>query len=371
VVNPLEKHWRRFTVVSLLLLPLSVLFAGLAWLRKTAYRTGLLPVVNATVPVVVVGNLSVGGTGKTPVVIWLAKTLVAHGFTPGVVSRGYGGAGQLSAVTAASLPQLVGDEPVLIARRTECPVWVGRDRTAALARLVDASPQVDVVISDDGLQHYRMARDVEIVVVDAQQRFGNRLLLPAGPLREPVSRLDSVDATVINGGEAADLPVREAAGHVVPDQVLSGQDRLAQVLSGQDRLAQVLSGQDRLARAFAMHLDGKEFTNLVDPAKRRSAEQFANINLHAVAGIGNPERFFSHLRNLGLSFTPHAFPDHYSFTASELEFADADAVLMTEKDAIKCSRFARENWWALPVEAHIDIALANLVIQRIGAPRGH
>lgn len=351
MVNPLEKHWRRFTVVSLLLLPLSVLFACLAWLRKTAYRTGLLPVVNATVPVVVVGNLSVGGTGKTPVVIWLAKTLVARGFTPGVVSRGYGGAGQLSAVTAASLPQLVGDEPVLIARRTECPVWVGRDRTAALARLVDASPQVDVVISDDGLQHYRMARDAEIVVVDAQQRFGNRLLLPAGPLREPVSRLDSVDATVINGGEAADLPVREAAGHVVPDQVLSG--------------------HDLLAHAFNMHLDGKEFTNLVDPAKQRSAEQFANINLHAVAGIGNPERFFSHLRNLGLSFTPHAFPDHYSFTASELEFADADAVLMTEKDAIKCSRFARENWWALPVEAHIDIALANLVIQRIGAPRGH
>jgi len=378
-----------------------MLFAGLAWLRKTAYRTGLLPVVNATVPVVVVGNLSVGGTGKTPVVIWLAKTLVARGFTPGVVSRGYGGAGQLSAVTAASLPRLVGDEPVLIARRTECPVWVGRDRTAALARLVDASPQVDVVISDDGLQHYRMARDVEIVVVDAQQRFGNRLLLPAGPLREPVSRLDSVDATVINGGEAADLPVREAAGHVVPgqvrsgqvrsgqvrsDQVLSGQDLLGQVRSGrdlpaqdlssqdlssQDLSSQDLSGQDLLAHAFTMHLDGKEFTNLVDPATQRSAEQFANMNLHAVAGIGNPERFFSHLRNLGLSFTPHAFPDHYSFTASELEFADADAVLMTEKDAIKCSRFARENWWALPVEAHIDIALANLVIQRIGAPRGH
>jgi tetraacyldisaccharide 4'-kinase len=345
-VHLLEKHWRQITIVSLLLLPLSALFAVLAWLRRTAHRIGLLPVVNATVPVVVVGNLSVGGTGKTPVVIWLAKTLVARGFTPGVVSRGYGGAGQLSAVTATSLPQLVGDEPALIARRTECPVWVGRDRTAALARLVDANPQVDVVISDDGLQHYRMARNVEIVVVDAQQQFGNRLLLPAGPLREPVSRLNSVDATVINGGEAANLPVREPAG-------------------------QDLSGQDRLARTFAMHLDGKEFTNLADPAKRRSAEQFANMNLHAVAGIGNPERFFSHLRNLGLSFTPHAFPDHHSFTASELEFADADAVLMTEKDAIKCRRFARENWWALPVEAHIDIALANLVIQRIGAPRGH
>ncbi len=340
-MNPLEKHWRQFTFVSLLLLPLSVLFAALAWIRKTAHRIGLLPVVKATVPVVVVGNLSVGGTGKTPVVIWLAKALQARGFTPGVVSRGYGGAGELSAVTANSLPQLVGDEPVLIARRTECPVWVGRDRTAALARLVGANPQVDVVISDDGLQHYRMARDVEIVVVDAQQQFGNRLLLPAGPLREPVSRLDSVDATVINGGETADIAVREPAGHVVA------------------------------GRALTMRLDGKEFRNLVEPAKRLSAEQFANMNLHAVAGIGNPERFFSHLRNLGLSFTPHAFADHYSFTASELEFADADAVLMTEKDAIKCSRFARENWWALPVDAHIDIALANLVIQKIGAHRGH
>jgi len=335
-VHPLEKHWRQFTPVSLLLLPLAVLFAALTWLRRTAYRFGMLRVIGVPVPVLVVGNLSVGGTGKTPVVIWLARTLRAHGYTPGVVSRGYAGTSELSAVDATSLPELVGDEPVLIAQRTRCPVWVGRDRASAVDRLLSSNPEVDVVISDDGLQHYRLARDFEIAVIDAQRQFGNRLLLPAGPLREPVSRLRSVDAAVINGGEAAEI-----------------------------------SGRLLSPCAFAMRLDGDNFHNLRDRARQAPAGHFANMTLHAVAGIGNPERFFSHLRSLGLSFTPHAFPDHHAFTASELEFANADAVLMTEKDAIKCGHFARDIWWALPVDAHIDIALANLVIQRIGASRGH
>lgn len=331
----LEKHWRQITIISILLLPLCVLFGVLVWLRKIAYRSGLLSVVSAVVPVVVVGNLSVGGTGKTPVVIWLAKVLQARGFTPGVVSRGYEGSGKLSAVQATSSPRLVGDEPVLIAQRAQCPVWVGHDRAAAVERLVSGNPKVDIVISDDGLQHYHLARDFEIVVIDAQRQFGNHLLLPAGPLREPVSRLNSVDAAIMNGGESLDLPVP----------------------------------------VFAMRLDGGEFRNLADPAKRMPARQFGSMNLHAVAGIGNPERFFSHLRDLGLSFTPHAFPDHHEFIASDLEFADANAVLMTEKDAIKCSGFAREIWWALPVDTHIDTALADLVIQKIrqkiGASRGH
>lgn len=332
----LEKHWQQFTAISLLLLPLSVVFAALSWLRRTAYRSGLLHIVDSPVPVVVVGNLSVGGTGKTPVVIWLVSALRTHGFTPGVVSRGYAGSGELSEVTKASLPELVGDEPVLIAQRAQCPVWVGRDRATALDRLLSANPKVDVVISDDGLQHYRMARNFEIVVIDAQRQFGNCLLLPAGPLREPVSRLASVDAAVINGGETPQIP-----GRFLPP------------------------------RAFGMHLDGAKFRNLRDRTKQVPAEQFAGMKLHAVAGIGNPERFFAHLRSQGLSFTQHAFPDHHAFTASELEFTNADAVLMTEKDAIKCSHFARDIWWALPVDAQIDSALANLVIQRIGAPNGH
>jgi tetraacyldisaccharide 4'-kinase len=334
-VHPLEKHWRQITVVSLLLLPLSVLFLILTWIRRTAFRLGLFRVVSAPVPVVVVGNISVGGTGKTPVVIWLAKELEARGFTPGVISRGYGGSEEVAAVHTTSSPSLVGDEPVLIARRTGCPVWVGRDRAAAAAKLVSCNPTVDILISDDGLQHYRLARNFEIAVIDARRLFGNRLLLPAGPLREPASRLETVDAAVVNGGEATAIPVS----------------------------------------AFAMHLGGSEFLNLVDPSTRMPAGQFGSINLHAVAGIGNPERFFTHLRNLGLSFTPHAFPDHHVFTASDLEFAGADAVLMTEKDAIKCSCFARDIWWALPVDAQIDSALADAVIQKInqetGAFHGH
>jgi tetraacyldisaccharide 4'-kinase len=334
-VHILEKHWRQITIVSLLLLPLSVLFSILSRLRKTAYRLGLFSIVSAPVPVIVVGNLSVGGTGKTPVVIWLAKELQARGFTPGVISRGYGGSGEMAEVQATSSPRHVGDEPVLIARRTRCPVWVGRDRAAAATRLVAGNPQVDVLISDDGLQHYHLARNFEIAVIDARRQFGNRLLLPAGPLRESVSRLDTVDAAVVNGGEVPQLPVS----------------------------------------AFAMHLSGSEFLNLVDPSKRIPAGQFGNMKLHAVAAIGDPERFFSHLRSLGLSFTPHAFPDHHAFTASDLEFAGANAVLMTEKDAIKCSCFAREIWWALPVDAQIDSALADLVIQKInqkiGSSHGH
>ena len=335
-MHPLEKHWQKLTAISLLLLPLSALFAALAWLRRTAYRTGMLRAIRAPVPVVVVGNVSVGGTGKTPVVIWLANNLQARGFRPGVVSRGYAGSGELSAVDATSLPELVGDEPVLIARRTQCPVWVGRDRAAAVDRLLRSNPDVNVVISDDGLQHYRLARDVEIAVVDAKRQFGNRLLLPAGPLREPVSRLNSVDATIVNGDERLTTP-----------------------------------GMLPAARMFAMTLDGRTFRNLRNPATQVPAEHFTNMRLHAVAGIGNPERFFSHLRSRGLSFTQHAFPDHHAYSASELDFAAADAVLMTEKDAIKCGLFARESWWALPVDAHIDIALANLVIQRIGAARGY
>ncbi len=327
----LEKHWRQITVVSLLLLPFSVLFGVIAWFRRAAYRLGILRVVGAAVPVVIIGNLSVGGTGKTPVVIWLVKALQASGFTPAVVSRGYGGAEELSAVSPASSPQLVGDEPVLIARRTQCPVWVGRDRAAAVKRLVSANPQVDVVISDDGLQHYRLARDCEIVVIDAQRKFGNRLLLPAGPLREPVSRLGSVDAVVINGGEAPQIAVP----------------------------------------GFAMRLQGSQFHNLVHPTTRIEADQLSQLRVHAVAGIGDPQRFFSHLRQLGLTFIPHAFPDHHVFSASDLEFANADAVIMTQKDAIKCSHFARDNWWSLPVDAQIDMALAHLVIQKIGVFRGY
>jgi tetraacyldisaccharide 4'-kinase len=330
-VHPLEKHWQRITPVTLLLLPLSAIFAATSWLRRVAYSTGLIRKQRVTVPVVVVGNLSVGGTGKTPVVIWLVEALRARGYRPGVVSRGYRGSEQLHAIDAQSLPAIGGDEPVLIARRTRCPVWVGRDRAAAATQLVSANPQLDVVISDDGLQHYRLHRDCELVVVDAQRHFGNRLLLPAGPLREPVSRLRSADAVIVNGAGMPDLP----------------------------------------NEIFGMQLFGDRFHNLLDEESTAQPDEFVGKRLHAVAGIGNPERFFAQLRGLGLSFEAHAFADHHAFSEGDLDFVNADAVLMTEKDAIKCARFARKNWWALPVDARIDNALVDLVIQKIGPVIGH
>jgi len=335
-VHPLERHWQRITPISVALLPLTALFAVVSWLRRLAYASGMLRTVRVPVPVVVVGNLSVGGTGKTPVVIWLVNALRAQGFTPGVISRGYRGSEQLQAIDPQSPPNVAGDEPALIARRTRCPVWVGRDRVAAARNLVADNPQVNVVISDDGLQHYRLARDCELAVINANRQFGNRLLLPSGPLREPVGRLRKVDAAIVNGRSRAS----DALLHLP-------------------------------APIFEMRLEGSEFCNLVDESRRAQPADFGATRVHAVAGIGDPDRFFAHLRALGLSFVPHAFPDHHEFRPADLDFAEADSVLMTQKDAIKCAGFARDNWWALPVDARIDEALVKLVIGKIDSAIRH
>lgn len=329
-MHPLEKHWQRFTWLSLLLSPFSALFAASTALRRFAYRIGVLHSHRLPVPVVVVGNISAGGTGKTPTVLWLAQALRERGFTPGIVSRGYGGAGRLMEVSAASDPGEVGDEPALLATRALCPVVVGHDRVAAARLLIAAHPAVDVILSDDGLQHYRLARNAEIAVVDSRRTFGNGWLLPAGPLREPPIRLRGVDAIVTNG----EMPPIYAAP------------------------------------AFAMRLQGSILQNLREPAQTRAIDTFAGKPLHAVAGIGNPQRFFESLREHGLSVQAHAYPDHHPFRPADLEFGDADPVIMTEKDAIKCRRFARANWWMLPVNAQIDPGLADLVNQKISLPRG-
>ncbi len=268
-------------------------------MRRALYRSGLLASVRLPVPVVIVGNISVGGTGKTPLTLWLAQQLIENGWHPGIVSRGYTKATEqkkktLHEVTSDDSADEVGDEPLLMAQRALCPVWIGRDRPAAAQALLDAHPECDIILSDDGLQHYRLQRDAEIVVVDGARRFGNGLLLPAGPLREPVSRLQEVDAVVVNGGEA--------------------------------------QGDE-----FAMRLEGTSFYNLLNPEMVVSAGEFAGQRLHAIAGIGHPQRFFAHLEHLGLSAQRHAFPDHHRYTASDIAFDDADAILMTEKDAVKCA----------------------------------
>jgi tetraacyldisaccharide 4'-kinase len=315
-----ERHWYRLSWLSLALAPLAAAFGAGVQVRRFAFRAGWLPVDRLPVPVVVVGNLVAGGTGKTPLVLWLVGALRARGFRPGIVSRGYRGANAVPReVAPAGGAERFGDEPVLLAERSGVPVWIGRDRAAAGRQLLAARPDRDVLVCDDGLQHYRLARDFEVAVED-ERGSGNGLLLPAGPLREPASR--PVDAVVINGGAPR-------------------------------------------AGAFAMRLEPAGFRRVADPGAAVAIDALRGKRLHAVAGIGNPRRFFATLEALGLPFTPHAFPDHHPFAAHDLEYPDCDAVLMTEKDAVKCRRFARPDLVALRVEARVDDRLADSIAARI------
>lgn len=325
-------HWQHRNLTSLLLLPLAGLFAAIAALRRLAWRRGLLRSRHPGVPVIVVGNISAGGTGKTPLVLWLARFLRDRGMRPAIVSRGHGSRRrEPRAVPADGSPADFGDEPCLLARRAACPVWVGVDRAAVAEALMAAHPGIDVIISDDGLQHYRLARDFEIAVVDGMRGLGNGWPLPAGPLREPASRLSTVDAVVING----DSPALSIPG------------------------------------ALAMQLKGNRFRNIARPQHLVTAADFGDAEVHAVAGIGNPRRFFSHLRGLGLRCTEHAFPDHHPFRAADLAFGDGAPVVMTEKDAVKCAPFATENHWALIVDADVDARLGDLLTARLAQAARH
>jgi tetraacyldisaccharide 4'-kinase len=306
--------------LSALLAPLSLVFGAAVGVRRLTYRAGWRRTERLPVPVVVIGNLVAGGTGKTPLVLWLAAALRARGFRPAIVSRGYGGANdQPREVAIGGDAARYGDEPLLLAERSGVPVWIGRDRVSAARAAVTAHPDRDLVICDDGLQHYALARDFEIAVED-ERGYGNGLLLPAGPLREPPSR--QVDATVVNGA-----PARSGA--------------------------------------FAMRLEPVGFRGVRDPHRTAAADALRGQRLHAVAGIGNPARFFATLASLGLAFTPHAFPDHHAFAPGDLDFPDCDAVLMTEKDAVKCRAFPRDDLYALRVEARVDERLADLVALRL------
>jgi tetraacyldisaccharide 4'-kinase len=326
-VSRLERHWQRVTALSLLLYPLSLAFRSIVALRRIAYARGLLRAVRLPVPVVVVGNITVGGTGKTPLVLWLVGHLSQRGMHPGIVSRGYGAShAHASAVPPTAEPGRAGDEPLLLAQRSGCPVWTGADRVAAARGLIAAHPGCDVIVSDDGLQHYRLARDVELAVIDASRGLGNGLMLPAGPLREPAKRLREVDAVVINAAARASRAS---------------------------------------ARAFDMRLEGREFRNLLNPEHVVGPGHFQRQRVHAVAGIGNPARFFAHLDALGIAFEAHAFADHHAYTPSDLDYAGADAILMTEKDAVKCTRFASETHWVLRVDAVPDPGLGELVLRKL------
>ena len=320
--------WRRRGWLACLLLPLSLLFFLLVGLRRALYRIGFLHCERLPVPVIVVGNLTVGGTGKTPLVIHLAQALRVLGRHPGIVSRGYrGDSPGVAEVTAASDPGAVGDEPVLLAQRAGCPVFVGRDRTAAARALLAAHPDCDAILADDGLQHYRLARDIEIVMFD-ERGVMNGWPLPAGPLREPLARLALADAVVLNGAA------------VPPMQTLA-------------------------CPVFVMRLVSGSFHRLDDPLVKCSAADLTGRKLHAVAGIGAPQHFFDQLTGLGLSFAGHAFVDHHGFRAEDLAF-DGDAILTTEKDAVKLDRLSLTlPVWVLPVTAEASPDLAAFVLEKI------
>lgn len=320
----IERQWSRVGPWHLLLIPLCVLFRLAAGTRRALYRAGALRSERLPVPVIVVGNITAGGSGKTPLTLWLAEYLRERGWRPGIVSRGYRGRARgPMAVTAATDPEIAGDEPVLLARRSSSPVWVGRDRAAAARALLAAEPDCNVILSDDGLQHYGLARDLEIAVVDGERRFGNGLPLPAGPLREPQSRLAEVDAVVWHGAAPAG------------------------------------------ARQYPMRLTGDSFWNLLNPQSTAGPGAFHGRRLCAVAGIGHPQRFFDHLRDLGLEGESLAFPDHHRYQARELRLPGREVILMTEKDAVKCLAFADERMWALRVDADVDPDLANAVLRKL------
>ena len=318
-MKTLDHYWYSQNPVAWMLLPLSWLFCTVAALRRYLYARGWLESFAVGKPLVIVGNISVGGTGKTPLIIALCEYLMQQGIRPGVVSRGYGASiSGVYSVAPDDDAARCGDEPLLIRQRTGCPVVIGSDRVAAAEKLL-AEHACDAVLSDDGLQHYRMRRDIEIAVVDAARKFGNGFCLPAGPLREAESRLDSVDM-IVHHGSSDDEP------------------------------------------RFSL-----EFENPVNLLSRetRPLVSFSETPVHAVAGIGHPQRFFSQLRDHGLQVIEHAFPDHHAYSADDFLFGNGTPILMTEKDAVKCINLQSiqgmdavlERCWKLPVSAQLSSQL--------------
>lgn len=303
--------WYKDPFIGVLLMPFGFLFSDVVKFRKFLYRVGLLKTQTLPVPVIVVGNITVGGTGKTPLIIYLAKYLKDSGFKPGIISRGYGGEAESwpQWVAADSSAKDVGDEALLIAKQTTCPMAVGPLRIDA-GRLLLEKADCDVILSDDGLQHYALHRNIEIAVIDGERRFGNGFCLPAGPLREPIERLSNVDLIIVNG-------------------------------------------EKQEPNEFSMRLEGDIAINL-QSGEQKHLVDFNIEACHAIAGIGHPERFFKQLALAGLKTSNKSFPDHYSFQREDIEFSDQQPVLMTEKDAVKCKSFAGQQHWYVPVTAKPD-----------------
>lgn len=310
--------WKPWHPVALFLFPLSLLMRLLVFIRRLAYRLRLLPVYHSPVPLIVIGNLTVGGTGKTPLVIWLCHHLRSLGYRPGVVLRGYGGKATRwpQQVRADSDPQVVGDEAVVIAEQAKCPVCASPERADAARALLEHA-DCDVIISDDGLQHYALGRDIEIVVIDGERRFGNGMLLPAGPLREGIRRLRHVDFVIVNGH----CEEAEHCMHVAPGQLVN-------LMTGETAALGNYRGQ----------------------------------HVHLVSGLGNPQRFIDMLREAGLEVEPHLYPDHHAYSLKDLAFDDDLPVIMTAKDAVKIRPFADRRCWYLGLEVRPPADVINQVV---------
>ena len=328
----LERAWHKRAGWLILLWPVSVLFQALTKIRRAVQQSKQRP-ADLTTPLIVIGNISLGGTGKTPLLITLSQELQKQGFKPGIISRGYSGRAPSYplAVNSDSDVSQSGDEAFLIAQKTGCPVYVDPDRSAALHALL-LHEDVDVVLSDDGLQHYKLYRDLEIVVVDGQRLFSNGFCMPAGPLRESMRRLNEVQHIVVNGEPAREIP--------------------------------------QLARASKMQLEPRTLVNLVSGEKRPFAGAPFNMGnkLQAVSALGNPQRFYTLLERLPYELETFSFPDHHSFTAADFKqqgIDDHQPVVMTEKDAVKCRQFAKNNFWYLSVEVKLESQFVERLIEDI------
>jgi len=347
----IERAWWRpsIGVVAVLLAPAAALFGAIVALRRRLYRRGWLARVRLAVPVVVVGNIAVGGTGKTPLTVALAEALRERGFRPGVVSRGYGRRERAPReVNAASTWREVGDEPLVLAR-SGVPVYVAAKRAAAAEALLAAHRDVDVILSDDGLQHYALERDFEIAVVDALRGSGNGLLLPAGPLRERVARLAEVDAIVERDATpACAADATDAADAADADGAGRGR-----------------RGVPGAVPRYAMRYEEGAWRNLVEANARLDPATLAGGDTVALAAIADPAPFFAAVARRGIAARRRAFPDHHAFRMQDVAFPGARAILMTEKDAVKCREFGDARMWFLPIRAAIDAALVDAIVEKL------
>lgn len=318
------KFWYRKSLAAYVLAPLSWIFQLACRVRYYFYRYCKTQ-QTFPVPVIVVGNLTVGGTGKTPLVSWIINMLKENGFTPGIVMRGYGSSlknDEFEIVAMQSLAVAVGDEPLMLRQKADCPLVIGKNRPEAVRALLKAFPQVNIVVCDDGLQHYALARDIEIAVIDGKLRLGNGFCLPVGPLRESKQRLKSVDFIVANG-------------NAMPGEWVMGTQ----------------------LGPLAHRVNNNDMTQAV--------EDWQGQTVHAVAGVGNPERFFSALRAKGINVIAHPFPDHYAFKKEDITFNDDLIVVMTEKDAVKCRAFASKRVFCIPLEVKLQDEFKDLLLRKI------